>query len=349
MLNEKEKRQYARHILLNEIGIEKQEKLKNSSVLVIGAGGLGCPILQYLAAAGVGNIGIIDPDKVSETNLHRQVLFTHDDLGKPKTDVAKKHLSRLNPFIQIESYPFALDEKNALALFKKYDLIVEGSDSFSTKYLTNDACVLAEKPFILGSIFKFEGQLSVYNYRNNATYRCLFPEPMSSADMPTCSEVGVIGVLPGVVGTLMANEAIKILTEIGDVLAGKLLKINLLNLEINIFEFEKDPDIQITEISPITVSCSNRNHEIDFETYQKNKENYYLLDVRTYEEREISHIGGLHIPLHELPDRWQELPTQKPLVVYCAHGVRSARAISFLEQKMPNQAFLNLENGISDT
>ncbi|MBN3662858.1 MAG: HesA/MoeB/ThiF family protein, partial [Ornithobacterium rhinotracheale] len=219
MLNEKEKRQYARHILLNEIGIEKQEKLKNSSVLVIGAGGLGCPILQYLAAAGVGNIGIIDPDKVSETNLHRQVLFTHDDLGKPKTDVAKKHLSRLNPFIQIESYPFALDEKNALALFKKYDLIVEGSDSFSTKYLTNDACVLAEKPFILGSIFKFEGQLSVYNYRNNATYRCLFPEPMSSADMPTCSEVGVIGVLPGVVGTLMANEAIKILTEIGDVLA----------------------------------------------------------------------------------------------------------------------------------
>ncbi|AFR36174.1 HesA/MoeB/ThiF family protein [Riemerella anatipestifer] len=350
MLSTEERKQYARHLLLEEIGEEKQKQLKKSKVLVVGAGGLGCPVLQYLAAAGVGTIGIIDPDVVSISNLQRQILFTHNDIGKPKVEAAQKHLALLNPFIKIEGYNEALNKENALSLFEKYDLIIEGSDSFTTKYLTNDACILTQKPFILGSIFKFEGQLSVYNYQGGATYRCLFPEPMSSAEMPTCSEVGVLGVLPGVVGTLMANEAIKVLTEMGEILAGRLLKIDLLTLEQTIFEFEKDPTIQIKELELMSISCASKSdlQEIDFETYKQEKKHYNLLDVRTLDERLEFHLGGIHIPLNELPHRWKEIPTEKPIIVYCAMGVRGAKAIAFLKEKILECQFLNLKNGCKD-
>ncbi|MBV7441335.1 HesA/MoeB/ThiF family protein [Weeksellaceae bacterium TAE3-ERU29] len=348
MLSKEEKQQYARHLLLEEIGKEKQELLKKSSVLVVGAGGLGCPVLQYLTAVGVGTIGIIDPDTVSVSNLQRQILFTYEDIGKPKAEVAKKRLELLNPFIKIESYVQSLNAENALFLFENYDLIIEGSDSFTAKYLTNDACVLTGKPFVLGSIFKFEGQLSVYNYQGKATYRCLFPEPMSSAEMPTCSEVGVLGILPGVVGTLMANEAIKVLTGIGEVLAGKLFKIDLLTLEMSVFEFEKDPTIEIRTLELVNVSCQSSTNlqEINFETYKKDENNYNLLDVRTPEERSAFHLGGIHIPLDELPNRWEEIPTEKPVVVYCATGKRSAKAIAFLKEKVLGIDFLNLRGGI---
>lgn len=346
-LSKEEKQQYARHLLLDEIGVEKQELLKKSSVLVIGAGGLGSAVLQYLVAAGVGKIGIIDPDVVSISNLQRQVLFTHKDIGKPKAEIAKRRLERLNPFIEITSYTQTLNPENAFYLIEKYDVIVEGSDNFTTKYLTNDACVLAKKPFVLGSIFKFEGQLSVYNYKGSATYRCLFSEPMSTIDMPNCSEVGVLGVLPGVVGTLMANETIKIVTEIGEVLVNKLLKIDLLTLEMNIFKFEKDPEIQIQKLETLTMHCSSQNEEIDLETYQKEKERYNLLDIRTLEERLAFNLGGIHIPLQELSHRWQELPKEKPIIVYCAKGIRSAKAVEFLKQQNSAMKFLNLKDGIN--
>ncbi|MXV38394.1 dinucleotide-utilizing protein [Flavobacteriaceae bacterium Ap0902] len=347
-LTEKEKARYNRQILLNELAEEGQLKLKNAKVLVIGAGGLGGPVLQYLAGAGVGIIGILDPDIVSLSNLHRQVLFTPQDVGKPKAIVAKEKLSGFNPLIKIKAYPEALDENNALNLFNLYDLIIEGSDDFTTKYLANDASVLANKPLIMASIFKFEGQLSVYNYLGSATYRCLFPEPMASADMPTCSEVGVLGVLPGVLGTLMANEAIKVITGIGEVLANQFLKINLLTLETFIFEFKKDPSIQVSNLKPIQLSCKTNNewNEIDYRTYQKEPEKYQLLDVRSTEEQQIKYMGGLNIPYSDLEYQWSQLPTDKPILVYCTRGITSQKAIELLQKKLPDLTFYNLKGGM---
>src|ERR1035437_3341330 len=239
-LNTEEIKRYARHLILPEIGIEGQEKLKQAKVLVVGAGGLGCPVLQYLAAAGVGTIGMVDDDVVDETNLQRQSLFSNEDIGRKKAEVAKEKLSKLNPHIILTSDPLHLTSANALEIISHYDLVIDGSDNFPTRYLVNDACVMLNKPLVFGSIFKFEGQVSVFNYKNGPTYRCLFPEP--PVDSPNCAEIGVLGVLPGIVGTIMANEALKIILCIGEVLSGKLFVLDALNFQTQVISFEKNPE-----------------------------------------------------------------------------------------------------------
>lgn len=229
MLNEAEETRYNRQLILDQIGMEGQLELKNAKVLVVGAGGLGCPALQYLTAAGVGTIGIIDFDLVDLSNLHRQILFNHEDIAKNKATCAAEKLHILNPEINLISYPIQLEETNAKKIIAGYDIVLDGSDNFTTRYLVNDTCLLLHKPMVYGAIYKFEGQVSVFNYNNGPTYRCLFPE--NDATAPNCSEVGVLGVLPGVIGMYQATEAIKIILGIGQVLSGTLLQMNLLTHE----------------------------------------------------------------------------------------------------------------------
>ena len=255
MFSKEENAQYNRHFILDLIGIKGQKKLKKSKVLVIGAGGLGCPILQYLTAAGVGTIGIIDKDTVDQSNLQRQILFSIDDIGNPKASCAAKRLQQLNPFVTFKTYIEFLSSENALELFSEYDIIVDGSDNFQTRYLSNDAAVLTNKPLVFGAIFKFEGQVSVFNYNNGPTYRCLFPTPPSANSIPNCSDVGVLGVLPGIIGCLQANETLKIICELDEVLSGKLLSFNALNLQQNILKFSKNKDIHITELIDYDLFC----------------------------------------------------------------------------------------------
>lgn len=333
MLNKEEKQQYNRHLILNEIGEEGQQKLKQAKVLVIGAGGLGCPILQYLAAAGVGTIGIVDFDVVDQSNLQRQVLFTHDDIGKPKAEAATRRLSQLNPFVTFHTYVEALSTSNAINLFERYDIVVDGCDNFATRYLVNDAAVLTSTPVVFGSIFKFEGQVSVFNYNNGPTYRCLYPNPPKTNDVPNCSEIGVLGVLPGIIGCLQANEVIKIICGIGEVLSGKLLSFNALNMQQLLFNFKKNDAIVINELlEDYQFFCGETSVKtISYENIKDKLEDYFLLDVRTFEERQKHHIGGLHIPLDELEKRYSEIKTNKPIVIYCKSGVRSAKAVKVLE------------------
>lgn len=233
---------YSRHLLLSEIGNEGQEKLLNAKVLVIGAGGLGCPLLQYLVAAGVGHIGIVDHDTVEKSNLVRQILFGESSLGQKKALVAKQRLTDLNSDVQINAYDYQLTSKNALELFKAYDIIVDGSDNFNTRYLVNDASVLSGKPFVSGSLYKFEGQLSVFNYNNGPTYRCVYPQAPSDSLRLSCSELGVLGILPGIIGNLMANEVFKIILEIGEVVSGKILLYSTLSGKMQHIGIPKRPE-----------------------------------------------------------------------------------------------------------
>ena len=222
---------YNRHIILSEIGQIGQDKLTNAKVLVVGAGGLGCPILQYLAAAGIGTLGVIDFDVVDESNLQRQILFGTSSLKQNKAIAAKKRLEDLNDTITINAYPYQLDYQNALDLLIQYDIVVDGSDNFETRYLVNDACIITNKPLVFGAIYKFEGQLAVFNYENGPSYRCLFPNPPKKDSVPNCSEIGVLGVLPGIIGTMQANEVLKIILSIGNTLSGKLFCFNALTLQ----------------------------------------------------------------------------------------------------------------------
>ena len=239
MLSKEEINRYSRHIILPEIGMKGQEKLKRAKVLVIGAGGLGCPVLQYLVSAGVGTIGIADDETVDETNLQRQILFFSEDVGKSKSEAAKQKLSLLNPNCRLPTVNCRLSPSNALDIIKEYDLVIDGSDNFPTRYLVNDACVISNKPLVFGSIFKFEGQVSVFNYKSGPTYRCLFPQPPQGS--PNCSEIGVLGVLSGIIGTMMANEALKIILGIGETLSGKLLVFDALTTKTQLISFEKPP------------------------------------------------------------------------------------------------------------
>ena len=348
MLTIKDKKRYSRHILLDEVGELGQQKLKNAKVLVIGCGGLGCPVLQYLAAAGIGQLGIIDDDRVDVSNLQRQILFTENHVGTLKVEAAKEVLSRLNSQLKIEIYPTRLSTENALDLFDKYDVIVEGSDSFSTKYLANDAAVLTNKPLVSGSIFKFEGQVSVFNYKNGPTYRCLYPDPVSEAEMPTCSEVGVLGILPGIIGMFQANEVFKIILDLGNVLSGKLLIYNGLEASQKLLPFTKNEAIKISELNELDLSCTIPSiPEIDYSAYAKAKEIYFLVDVREQEEREHFSLGGLHIPLNELLANPQVLAAQDNIILYCASGKRSAAAVKALIEHFPLKKIVNLKGGVS--
>ena len=263
MLSAKETDQYQRHLSLPGFGVKAQLKLKKSSVLVIGAGGLGCPVLQYLAAAGVGKIGIVDDDLVDISNLQRQVLFNHDDIGYSKAKVAKLKLSLLNPNIEIIDYPNRFNSSNAENLLRGFDLVVDGTDNFSSRYLINDACVICNKILVYGAIFQFEGQVSVFNFNNGPTYRCLFPSPPASKALPSCSETGVLGVLPGIVGNLQALEVIKVITGIGDPLSGRVLLYDALNQQTRMLKLKPTKDGHaITSLKEISLPCETNQNDM---------------------------------------------------------------------------------------
>lgn len=346
MFTPEEKKQYNRHLILDEIGTDGQEKLKASKVLVIGAGGLGCPILQYLSAAGVGTIGVIDDDTVDQSNLQRQILYTHNDIGKPKASVAAIKLSKLNPYIHFDVYVEKLSRKCAIDIFKKYDIIIDGSDNFPTRYLANDAAILTNKPLVFGAIFKFEGQVSVFNYQDGPTYRCLYPTPPTPGEVPNCSDIGVLGVLPGIIGSLQANEVIKMICGIGDVLSGKLLTYDTLSHRQLILKFDKTENATITKLEDSYKDFCGITSvtDISLEHIKKQPESYQLLDVREGWEREEFHVGGQHIPLVELPYRYREINTSKEIVVYCKTGERSKTAIALLEKLLPQERVLRLKD-----
>lgn len=349
-LSADEKKQYNRHLILEDIGLEGQLKLKEAKILVIGAGGLGCPVLQYLSAAGIGTIGVVDDDTVDQSNLQRQVLFSHQDIGKSKAESVVQRLQLLNPYITFNVYKTRLTKDNALDLFKDYDAIVDGTDNFPTRYLISDAAVLSNKPVVFGSIFKFDGQVSVFNYQNGPTYRCLFPSSPLPNEVPSCSEIGVLGVLPGIIGSLQAAEVLKIVLNLGTVLSGKLFSFSVLTMKQRIFSFERNTFISITSLAndyQEFCGISAAANEISFQEYEKQTAQFNLLDVRTQLERDDFHINGLHIPLHDLSERFQEIPQDKKLLVYCMSGVRSKLAIDFLQKNGFSQTLVNLRGGCS--
>lgn len=341
---------YSRQTILPEVGIAGQAKLTNASVLVVGAGGLGSPSLLYLAAAGVGRIGIIDADKVDVTNLQRQVLFVTEDEGKSKAETAAKRLHALNPEITIDVYPVWLSKHNALEIFESYDIVVDGSDNFATRYLVNDACVMLNKPLVFGSIFKFEGQVSVFNYKGGPTYRCLFPEPPAAGEVPNCSEIGVIGVLPGIIGTLQANEVIKIILEKGDVLSGVLYMYDALNNNVQKLKVFKDPVASIvTELGTYEEVCET-SPDIDKKTFDAWKEknvSFQLIDVRESHEYEQKNIGGELIPMNTIKDNLNRIREDIPVIVHCQMGGRSRTVVDFLYSKGFKNVY-NLRGGLRD-
>ncbi len=358
MLSDKEKYRYSRHLLLDKVGEVGQEKLKASKVLVIGAGGLGCPVLQYLAAAGVGTIGVIDFDNVDETNLQRQVLFTKEDVGKNKAIVAASRLNQLNEFVNFNIYAEKLTNSNALGLFREYDIIIDGTDNFSTRYLVNDACVLTNKPLVYGAIYKFEGQVSVFNYKDGPTYRCLFPDPPEAGAVPNCSEIGVIGVLPGLIGTQQANEVIKLILGIGEPLSGKLAVYDALQASQFVLQIAKN-ESQIELVKQLNF----KNYDYDYfcgikqekdmnqisaeelKALMQNEE-VQIIDVREpHETPKFEELNAVNIPLQTIPNNMDRIVKDKKVIVHCQHGVRSMNAVSFLEQNGFDNLY-NLTGGI---
>ncbi|WP_256009951.1 HesA/MoeB/ThiF family protein [Desertivirga xinjiangensis] len=342
-MQKEELKRYQRQIILSEIGLEGQKRLKTAKVLVIGAGGLGCPLLQYLAAAGVGNIGIVDDDKVDESNLHRQILYSSADIGKSKAEVAAEKLRSLNPFVNISSYPVRLQADNAEDLFSGYELVVDGSDNFATRYLVNDTCVRLGKPLVFGSIFGFEGQVSVFNYRNGPTFRCVFPE---AGESPNCAENGVLGVLPGIIGSFMANEALKIILSTGESLSGKLLIMNVLENTFNLFKVSRLAPVTTTErpeSAPNTTDDKNRLLPEDLDLFlENNQDSVLLVDVREPIEFEADgSLNGINIPLSEIPDEIEKLVASgKKILFYCNSGKRSKQAFSIFKNLEPgSEAF----------
>ncbi len=331
---------YHRQIILEEIGVTGQNKINNAKVLVIGAGGLGCPILQYLTAAGVGTLGIIDFDTVDISNLHRQILYGTSTLGKNKAVAAKERLEDLNPDINIIAYPEQLTTKNAISIFENYDIIVDGSDNFSTRYLVNDASIITGKPLVYGAIFKFEGQVSVFNYQNGPSYRCLFPEPPKAGSVPNCSEIGVLGVLPGIIGSMQANETLKIILGLGNVLSNQLFMYDCLagtsssftttrvekeieNVKASAAYFETiDYDFfcGVSHVSEITA-------EMAFQ-----KENVQFIDVReAHEQPKIDILNPIYIPLGTLQEQLTSIETNSAIIVFCQSGIRSKKAVEILQ------------------
>ncbi len=350
MLSDKQRKRYARHLMLPGIGEEGQERLCSAKVLVVGAGGLGCPVLQYLAAAGTGTIGILDFDSVEESNLQRQVLYTTEDVGKPKAAAAAARLSAMNPLVNFRIHHTMLDRGNALEIPGEYDLVVDGSDNFPTRYLVNDACVILGKPLVFGSIFRFEGQVSVFNYRGGPTYRCLFPEP--PAESLNCSETGVLGVLPGIIGTLQANEAIKIITGQGEVLSGKLLLLDALNSSFSMVSFgadEKNKNIRELRSDYGLICTPAEIREISHEAFGKmiaGKEDFQLVDVREPSEYKKFNIGGDLIPLGEIEKHLGRISRTRKVVIHCKAGGRSRQAVKILQEKHGYANLYNLTGGI---
>lgn len=336
---------YQKHIILTEIGKEGQEKISNSKVLVVGAGGLGCPILQYLTAAGVGTIGIIDFDKVELSNLQRQVLFGSSSLGENKAIAAKNSLRNLNDSIYIISYPEKLTSKNAINLFTQYDIIVDGSDNFETRYLINDACIITNKPLVFGAIYKFEGQVSVFNFKNGPSYRCLFPEPLKKESISNCSQIGVLGVLPGIIGCMQANEVIKIILNIGFVLSGQLLCYNALTLQSSMLKINKKNAL----IQSIIKEKKFFNNELNYNDIEKTtvsikdvyfKKNVQFIDVREPNEQpKIKSLNVTYIPLSILEKNLKKIDSENDKILFCQSGIRSKKAVSILSKNNKKNCF----------
>jgi len=328
---------YARQLALPEFGAEGQRRLGEGSVAIVGAGGLGSPAAIYLAAAGVGRVGLIDFDTVDESNLHRQVLYGTKDIGASKLDAARARLQDLNPEIDIETHDTALDSGNALQILGNYDVVIDGSDNFPTRYLVNDACILLGKPDVYGSVFRFEGQLSVFDASLGPCYRCLYPDPPPPQLVPNCEEAGVLGVLPGIIGTMQAAEAIKLLAGIGEPLIGRLLLFDALRMSWREMKLRKQCErhAAVTRLIDYEGFCSPMN-EINITPAELAVilGEVTLLDVREPFEWNVSHLeGAIHIPLQQLPNRLAEVPNDKEVVVYCRVGGRSAHAQHFMLER----------------
>ena len=351
VLNNDEILRYSRHLIMPEVGMGGQQKLKAARVLCIGAGGLGSPLALYLTAAGVGTLGIVDFDVVDYTNLQRQIIHSTADVGRKKLESASDKLKAINPFLNLRTFETKLTSENALELFREFDIIADGTDNFPTRYLVNDACVLTGKPNIYGSIFRFEGQASVFATEPGPCYRCLYPEPPPPGLVPSCAEGGVLGILPGLVGVIQATETIKLILGQGEPLIGRLLLIDALGMNFRELKLRKNPDCPacgahptITKLIDYNEFCGIRGEEKPVETsvpeiqVEELKrrldqgENIFVLDVREPHEYQISNIGGYLIPLGDLPKRVNELDTSREIVAHCRSGVRSAKAVNFLQQ-----------------
>lgn len=357
---------YDRHLIIPGFGMEAQLKLKAARVLVIGAGGLGSPVLLYLAAAGVGTIGIVDFDVVDESNLQRQVLYGVSDRGIPKVDAAKRRLQELNPFINIVIIQTQIHSGNALDIIKDYDLVADGTDNFPTRYLVNDACVLLNKPNVYASIFQFEGQVSVFNYRDKEgepgpNYRDLYPSPPPPGMVQTCAEGGVLGVLPGIIGSLQALEVIKVITGLGETLSGRLYIFDALSFESRTFKVKRSPDNPLNGSNPTITQLIDYEHfcgtkiteapikeitALDLHDWQRAAEPFQLIDVREPYEYDLVNIGAELMPLATISDNAGYIAKDKKVVLHCKMGSRSAQAIRELETKFGFENLYNLKGGI---
>ena len=359
---------YSRHLLLPEIGIDGQERLKSARVLIIGAGGLGSPSSLYLAAAGVGTIGIVDFDKIDASNLQRQVLYTTADLGQSKAQTARERLVALNPEISIQVHEQRFSASTANSILASYDVVVDGTDNFTTRYLVNDACVLSGKPNIYGSIYRFEGQSSVFSYDGGPCYRCIFPDPPAQEAVPNCAEAGVLGVIAGIIGCIQANECIKVICKIGNSLKGRLLLFDSLAMSFDELKIERNDKCSVCGNAPTIkdlvdadVYCANPDNHTGSQSSTTAKEHQQMkeitatelkkelstgkslvvLDVRTPPEVALGRLEScVHIPLQELAERMDELNKENDIVVYCKSGGRSRRAVEMLQ----NHGFKNLRN-----
>ena len=364
-LSKEEVLRYSRHLIMPEVGMEGQLKLKQSKVLCIGTGGLGAPLGLYLAAAGVGRIGLVDFDSVDFTNLQRQILFSTSDVGRPKIEAAADRLQGLNPEIQIDRFETHLTSQNALEIMKDYDIIVDGTDNFPTRYLVNDACILLGKPNVYGSIFRFEGQISIFGAPGGPCYRCLYPEPPPPGLVPSCAEGGVLGVLPGIVGAIQAAETLKLIIGKGDSLIGRLLLFDALSMRFRELKLRKNPECPLCGAHPTVTKlidyaefCGIRGEEApapqttipeitprDFKARLDRGDDLYVLDVREPHEYQICNLGGHLIPLGDLSRRVNELDSSREIVAHCRSGKRSAEAVEFL-QKAGFRKIWNLKGGI---
>jgi molybdopterin/thiamine biosynthesis adenylyltransferase/rhodanese-related sulfurtransferase len=364
-LSNEEIARYSRHLIMPEVALDGQKKLKQARVLTIGAGGLGSPLALYLAAAGVGTIGIVDFDVVDESNLQRQIIHGTSDLGRPKLESAREKIEDINPNVNVETFGEPLSSENALEIFEDYDVIVDGTDNFPTRYLVNDASVLTGKPNVYGSIFRFEGQASVFYAEEGPCYRCLYPEPPPPGLVPSCAEGGVLGILPGAIGTIQATETVKLLLGIGEPLIGRLLLYDALGMSFREMRLRKDPNCPVCGENPTVTelidyqefcgipqaNAQAQTDEVPEITVQElkgrlqNGNKVSVLDVREPHEYEVANIGARLIPLAELPERLVELERNEPLAVHCKTGGRSARAVRLLKEAGFRNVY-NVKGGI---
>ncbi len=363
-LSNEEILRYSRHLIMPEVGMEGQQKLKAARVLCIGAGGLGSPLALYLGAAGVGTLGLVDFDVVDFTNLQRQIIHTQSDVGRPKLDSAEEKLKAINPYINIRKFETKLTSANALDIFSEFDIIADGTDNFPTRYLVNDACVLTGKPNVYASIFRFEGQASIFATEEGPCYRCLYPEPPPPGLVPSCAEGGVLGILPGLLGVIQATEVIKLILGSCEPLISRLLLVDALAMRFRELKLRKDKDCPVCGEHPTIRQLIDYNEfcgirgeekavEINIPEIQPQElkrrldagEDIFVLDVREPHEYQICNIGGYLIPLGDLPKRVSELDTSREIVAHCKGGVRSAKAVDFL-QKAGFRKVKNLTGGI---